>query len=300
MGSKSSKPSTPVRSAPSKVENPKCVKCATAFTAVIVQHHCRKCRGVVCGNCSKKRAIVPACGSKEQRVCDACYDLLQGRPGAPQAASPTAPTPLPPVPSKSAPSSTTTKVPAATPAQPHPPVPPPAAAPQQPYCPPRLKQPVEKDTASRMCPECHNPFSTLRRRQNCPNCGTAACVHCAARHGVVRTTSDQGLEDVRVCHACYGGLKGPDIVERVPAAVTTTPEADSKDEDVDATDSRHMAMAMACSEGPLQALGCMMLAAQLSEGEAVKLPDGTRVTQRDLVVKAARLDPSIAARLAGS
>lgn len=42
----------------------------------LTQHHCRKCGGVVCGNCSTKKFLLPAQSSKPLRVCDNCYNVL--------------------------------------------------------------------------------------------------------------------------------------------------------------------------------------------------------------------------------
>lgn len=42
----------------------------------MLQHHCRKCGGVVCGPCSNKRFLLPNQSSKPLRVCLQCYDIL--------------------------------------------------------------------------------------------------------------------------------------------------------------------------------------------------------------------------------
>ena len=39
-----------------------------------LQHHCRKCGSVVCGNCSSRKLNLPAQSTKPLRVCDRCYD----------------------------------------------------------------------------------------------------------------------------------------------------------------------------------------------------------------------------------
>lgn len=46
------------------------------FFDCLTQHHCRKCGGVVCGNCSTKKFLLPAQSSKPLRVCDNCYNVL--------------------------------------------------------------------------------------------------------------------------------------------------------------------------------------------------------------------------------
>ncbi|KAK2566177.1 Pleckstrin homology domain-containing family F member 2 [Acropora cervicornis] len=43
---------------------------------LVQQHHCRKCGGVVCSNCSTKKCLLPSQSSKPLRVCDRCYNLL--------------------------------------------------------------------------------------------------------------------------------------------------------------------------------------------------------------------------------
>lgn len=53
-----------------------CMCCKkTQFTLIIRRHHCRNCGAVVCGPCSPKKFLLPS-GSKPQRVCLDCYDLL--------------------------------------------------------------------------------------------------------------------------------------------------------------------------------------------------------------------------------
>lgn len=54
-----------------------CMHCLKSkFTALNRRHHCRKCGGVVCGNCSTKKFLLPAQSSKPLRVCDNCYNVL--------------------------------------------------------------------------------------------------------------------------------------------------------------------------------------------------------------------------------
>ncbi|XP_046860101.1 pleckstrin homology domain-containing family F member 2-like [Xenia sp. Carnegie-2017] len=54
-----------------------CMLCRkTKFTTLNRRHHCRKCGGVVCGDCSTKRFLLPQQSSKPLRVCDKCYSEL--------------------------------------------------------------------------------------------------------------------------------------------------------------------------------------------------------------------------------
>ena len=46
------------------------------LVVVFIQHHCRKCGGVVCSNCSTKKFLLPSQSSKPLRVCDNCYNVL--------------------------------------------------------------------------------------------------------------------------------------------------------------------------------------------------------------------------------
>jgi len=52
-----------------------CPKCNTRFTYRERRHHCRKCGGIYCEKCSKKRARLPEMGySKRVRICDFCFE----------------------------------------------------------------------------------------------------------------------------------------------------------------------------------------------------------------------------------
>lgn len=54
-----------------------CMHCRkTKFTTLNRRHHCRKCGGVVCSNCSTKRFLLPQQSSKPLRICDKCYSQL--------------------------------------------------------------------------------------------------------------------------------------------------------------------------------------------------------------------------------
>lgn len=55
----------------------------TRFSALRRRHHCRRCGFVVCGACSRARALLPRLAPRPQRVCGFCYRQLaaQRRPG---------------------------------------------------------------------------------------------------------------------------------------------------------------------------------------------------------------------------
>ncbi|KAL7406551.1 hypothetical protein ABVT39_022100 [Epinephelus coioides] len=54
-----------------------CMRCACKFTMTQRRHHCRKCGFVVCGACSKKRAIIGHIHpTKCLRVCTMCHSSL--------------------------------------------------------------------------------------------------------------------------------------------------------------------------------------------------------------------------------
>lgn len=54
-----------------------CMRCTqTRFSAITRRHHCRKCGFVVCGECSRKRFLLPRLSSKPLRVCSLCYREL--------------------------------------------------------------------------------------------------------------------------------------------------------------------------------------------------------------------------------
>mmetsp|Transcript_61629 Transcript_61629/g.133428 ORF Transcript_61629/g.133428 Transcript_61629/m.133428 type:complete len:317 (+) Transcript_61629:46-996(+) len=57
-----------------------CVRCSTAFNTIIRRHHCRQCRLVVCGNCSKTRRSLPEMpDAGKLRICDACEASFRER-----------------------------------------------------------------------------------------------------------------------------------------------------------------------------------------------------------------------------
>lgn len=45
----------------------------------LLQHHCRHCGNIFCAECSSKNALTPS-SKKPVRVCEACYEELQGWP----------------------------------------------------------------------------------------------------------------------------------------------------------------------------------------------------------------------------
>lgn len=53
-------------------ESKECMACRDKFTFVNRRHHCRKCGGLFCGQCSSKTAPLAPNG-KKVRVCDRCY-----------------------------------------------------------------------------------------------------------------------------------------------------------------------------------------------------------------------------------
>ncbi|XP_072321148.1 pleckstrin homology domain-containing family F member 2-like [Eucyclogobius newberryi] len=57
-----------------------CMRCCRKFTAAHRRHHCRKCGFLVCGVCSRKRALIGYIHpTKRQRVCGKCHNGLSER-----------------------------------------------------------------------------------------------------------------------------------------------------------------------------------------------------------------------------
>ncbi|XP_074515442.1 pleckstrin homology domain-containing family F member 2-like [Sebastes fasciatus] len=54
-----------------------CMRCSNRFSVTQRRHHCRKCGFVVCGGCSKKRAVISHIHpTKVLRVCTMCHSSL--------------------------------------------------------------------------------------------------------------------------------------------------------------------------------------------------------------------------------
>ncbi|XP_065145654.1 pleckstrin homology domain-containing family F member 2-like [Paramisgurnus dabryanus] len=54
-----------------------CMRCSDRFTIANWRHHCRRCGFVVCGACSKDRALLLNISSRPVRVCWHCTDDLE-------------------------------------------------------------------------------------------------------------------------------------------------------------------------------------------------------------------------------
>eukprot|EP00462_Mataza_sp_D1_P025654 CAMPEP_0175141684 /NCGR_PEP_ID=MMETSP0087-20121206/12288_1 /TAXON_ID=136419 /ORGANISM="Unknown Unknown, Strain D1" /LENGTH=513 /DNA_ID=CAMNT_0016425219 /DNA_START=38 /DNA_END=1579 /DNA_ORIENTATION=- len=57
----------------SDMEVDACTLCDVKFTMIKRKHHCRKCGGVICGNCSKTKMKLTPSAPTSVRVCDKCY-----------------------------------------------------------------------------------------------------------------------------------------------------------------------------------------------------------------------------------
>ncbi|XP_056609079.1 pleckstrin homology domain-containing family F member 1 [Triplophysa dalaica] len=56
-----------------------CMRCSVLFTIANRRHHCRMCGYIVCGACSKDRALLLNISSRPVRVCRYCVVYLQGQ-----------------------------------------------------------------------------------------------------------------------------------------------------------------------------------------------------------------------------
>lgn len=54
-----------------------CMSCGKCFSVTVRRHHCRQCGNIFCAECSTKNALTPS-SKKPVRVCDACFNDLQG------------------------------------------------------------------------------------------------------------------------------------------------------------------------------------------------------------------------------
>ncbi|CAM6088330.1 unnamed protein product [Calypogeia fissa] len=52
-----------------------CQTCQTPFSLFIRKHHCRRCGGIFCGNCSSSKVILRGQGDSAVRVCEPCKKL---------------------------------------------------------------------------------------------------------------------------------------------------------------------------------------------------------------------------------
>nr|XP_055064140.1 pleckstrin homology domain-containing family F member 2-like [Misgurnus anguillicaudatus] len=56
-----------------------CMRCSDRFTVANRRHHCRRCGFVVCGACSKDRALILNISSSPVRVCCHCINYLKAQ-----------------------------------------------------------------------------------------------------------------------------------------------------------------------------------------------------------------------------
>ncbi|GAB2259645.1 hypothetical protein Droror1_Dr00010500 [Drosera rotundifolia] len=52
-----------------------CQGCASQFTFINRKHHCRRCGGIFCNNCTQQRMVLRGQGDSPVRICDPCKKL---------------------------------------------------------------------------------------------------------------------------------------------------------------------------------------------------------------------------------
>ncbi|KAJ6377031.1 hypothetical protein OIU76_026068 [Salix suchowensis] len=52
-----------------------CQGCSSQFTFINRKHHCRRCGGLFCGNCTQQRMVLRGQGDSPVRICDPCKKL---------------------------------------------------------------------------------------------------------------------------------------------------------------------------------------------------------------------------------
>ncbi|XP_011003386.1 PREDICTED: uncharacterized protein LOC105110146 [Populus euphratica] len=52
-----------------------CQGCSSQFTFINRKHHCRRCGGLFCGNCTQQRMVLRGQGDSSVRICDPCKKL---------------------------------------------------------------------------------------------------------------------------------------------------------------------------------------------------------------------------------
>ncbi|KAJ6885659.1 hypothetical protein NC651_026331 [Populus alba x Populus x berolinensis] len=57
------------------VDSSHCQGCASQFTFINRKHHCRRCGGLFCGNCTQQRMVLRGQGDSPVRICDPCKKL---------------------------------------------------------------------------------------------------------------------------------------------------------------------------------------------------------------------------------
>ncbi|CAK7350849.1 unnamed protein product [Dovyalis caffra] len=57
------------------VDSSHCQGCSSQFTFINRKHHCRRCGGLFCGNCTQQRMVLRGQGDSPVRICDPCKKL---------------------------------------------------------------------------------------------------------------------------------------------------------------------------------------------------------------------------------